>query len=127
MRSARTAPADFVEDLTEAWFAIHGFDHIFCGEPNVGGALDGLHFYARYLQLQQSGEACRVPNFSRNEVVPGVIYTMGASVKVGGGVAESPVKGYGLTLSAEDILKVATRAFAENPTSSTSSARITWA
>jgi hypothetical protein len=31
------------------------------------------------------------------------------------------VKGYGLTLSAEDIFKVATRAFAENPSRSDSS------
>jgi hypothetical protein len=46
---------------------------------------------------------------------------MGVRMKVGSGLAESPVKGYGLTLSAEDILKVATRALAENPTSSASS------
>lgn len=120
-RPMRTSTEDYLEDLTDAWFQIHGFDHIICGEPKAGGRVDGFHFHGRYLQLQQSGTACRIPNFRQNEVVPGVIYTMGVSITVDGGVAESPVKGFGLTLSAEDILKVATRAFAENPTSSSDS------
>ena len=46
---------------------------------------------------------------------------MGAKIKVNGGEASSRIKGYGLTLSAADILKVATKAFAENPTASTES------
>jgi hypothetical protein len=120
-RPASDSTTDYLEDLADAWFGIHGFAHILCGEPKAGGTVDGFHFHGRYLQLQQSGEACRLPNLSQNEVVPGVVYTMGVRMKVGAGVAESPVKGYGLTLSAEDILKVVTRAFAENPTTGTSS------
>ena len=113
----------YLEDLTEAWYAIHAFDHIFCGEPLSANSIGGLHFYGRYRQLQAEGDACRMANFDENEVVPGSVYTMGVRMKrADGGWAQFDTKGYGLTLSAADILKVATRAFSENPTSSSSSA-----
>jgi len=112
----------YLEDLSEAWYAVQAFDHIFCGEPESASSLGGLHYFGRYEQLQDKGEACRLPNYSKNEVVPGTIYSMGATMAMaGGGWASGNIKGYGLTLSAEDILMGATRAFAENPTSSTSS------
>jgi len=120
----RPTPGDeaaYLEDLTDAWFNIHGFDHIICAEPKAGSSIGGFHFWGRYLELQEKGLACRLPNLSRAEVLPGVIYTMGARMKVDGGVASSPIKGYGLTLSAADILKAVTKAFADNPTESTDS------
>lgn len=120
-RPVRSDVEAYLEDLTDAWFAIHGFDHIFCGEPQPGGSVGGLHYHGRYLELQANETACRLPPNHKNEVVPDVIYTMGVRVTVDGRSAQSPVKGYGLTLSAEDILKVVTRALAENPTLSTSS------
>ena len=112
----------YLDDLTDAWFAIRAFDHIFCGEPTPGGNIGGLHYHGRYQQLQADGSACRVANFSRNEVVSGVIYSMGVRIRMPGGDATAPIKGYGLTMSGEDIFKVVTRAFAENPTLSSSSA-----
>jgi hypothetical protein len=118
-RPARESMEHYLEDLTEAWFSVKAFDHIMCGEPKEGGKIGGLHFHGRYLQLQQSGEACRLKNYHRNEVVSGVIYSMGVRMRTAhGGYAVSPIKGYGLTLSAEDIMQVVTRAFSENPTSS---------
>ena len=123
--AGRPLPASreaYLEDLTDAWFAIHGFDHIFCGEPKRGGSIGGFHFRGRYLQLQQQGVACRMAdNRDDEEVQPGSIYTVGVVMQVNGGIARNDVKGYGLTLSAEDIFKVATRAFVENPTESSSS------
>ncbi len=125
-RPARAAAGEYLLDLTDAWYALKGFDHIFCGEPNnspSGGKIGGLHFHGRYLQLQRSGDACRMTNHHQNEVVDGVIYTMGVRMKNSSGrVVSDATKGYGLTLSGEDILKVVTRAFADNPTTSTSSA-----
>ncbi|MGB5598362.1 MAG: EndoU domain-containing protein [Thiothrix litoralis] len=121
----RPAPASseaYLQDLSDAWFNLKAFDHIFCGEPKAGSAIGGLHFYGRYVQLQASGDACRMSNFRQNEVVPGVLYSMGATMKAAnGGIARSSIKGYGLTLNAEDILKAATRAFADNPTNSAES------
>lgn len=117
-RPAKTAPEDYLNDLTEAWFAVHAFDHIFCGEPEANGPIGGLHYVGRYVQLQQTGEACRMDNYRQNEVVPDVLYSMGATMHFGNNTARSSIKGYGLTLSAEDLLKVGTRAFAENPTDS---------
>lgn len=119
----RPAPATeeaYLSDLTEAWFAIHAFDHIICGEPT--GSIGGLHFHGRYLQLQEDGNACRMNNFRQNESTENVIYTMGVRMKkADGSFAQHSKKGYGLTLSGEDLLKLITRAFKENPTPNTSS------
>lgn len=116
-RPAKTDPEAYLEDLSDAWFNLKAFDHIMCGEPKAGGKIGGLHFHGRYLQLQETGEACRLANHKRNEVVPGVIYSMGVRMNsLNGGTAKSSIKGYGLTLSAEDILKTVTKAMADNPT-----------
>jgi ribosomal protein L34 len=114
-RPARAATDDYLADLVEAWSANHGFTHIFCGEPGGTGKIGGLHFHARYLQLQKSGEACRITNFRQNEAVPGVIYTMGVRMRnASGRFVLDARKGNGLTLSGEDLLKAVTRAFSEN-------------
>lgn len=117
-RSAKTNTEDYLNDLTEAWFAVHAFEHIFCGEPEANGPIGGMHYVGRYVQLQQTGEACRMDNLRQNEVVPNVLYSMGAIMHFGNYTARSSIKGYGLTLSAEDLIKAVTRAFAENPTAS---------
>jgi hypothetical protein len=115
-RAAHQSTEAYLADLTRAWTANRGFTHIFCGEPGSGsGKIGGLHFHARYLQLQNDGLACRMPNYRQNEVVPGVTYTMGVLMKnAEGQFVRDARKGYGLTLSGEDLLKLATRAFAEN-------------
>lgn len=114
---------DYLNQLAEAWVnsETHAYDHIFCGEPT--STIGGLHFHRRYYDLQQSGQAGRVLNNSNNqEIVPGVIYTIGVKMSNGsGGFAQSNIKGYGYTLSAEDLLKFGTKAFRDNPTSSSSS------
>lgn len=112
----------YLQDLVKAWYDVHAFDHIFCGETEIDKKIGGLHFQGRYQQLQKTGEACRQPNFAMNEVVPGSVYSMGVKMKkVNGQWISHEIKGYGLTFSAADILKVATRAFSENPTSSSDS------
>lgn len=117
-RPARSARSDYLTDLTEAWFAEKGFDHIFCGQPNPSasqGKIGGLHFVGRYVQLQEAGQACRMSNPRQNEVFPGFIYTMGVLMQnASGRYVRDARKGYGLTLSGEDILKAATSAFLEN-------------
>lgn len=118
--ASRPVPASteaFLSDLTDAWFEVKAFDHIFCGE--VENSIGGLHFHGRYLDLQEKSMACRLPNFNRNEVVSGVIYTMGVRMKgERNRWVSHQTKGYGLTMSAEDLLKFGTRAFKENPTGS---------
>lgn len=117
-RPAKANPEDYLTDLTEAWFAVHAFEHIFCGEPEANGPIGGMHYVGRYLQLQQTGEACRMDNLRQNEVVPNVLYSMGVIMQFGNYTARSSIKGYGLSLSAEDLLKLGTRAFTDNPTDS---------
>ena len=120
-RPARSAPEDYLNDLTDAWFKKDGFNHVFCGERgktrNGVTSIGGLHHHGRYVQLQKSNQACRLPG-GRNEAEPGLIYSMGVRLKSPtGGELISPIKGYGLTLSALDIFKIATRALQENPKS----------
>lgn len=117
-RSTPTGLGGYLDDLTDAWFAADGFGHIFCGEPGRGGSVGGLHFRGRYLQLQREGVACRLRGNRHNEeVAPGAIYSVGVQILTNGRSARSERKGYGLTLGAEDMLKLVTRAFAENPAS----------
>ncbi len=117
----------YLDQLAEAWVNTdtYAYDHIFCGEPEPT-KIGGLHFHRRYFDLQQKGQAGRLLNNSSNqEVVPGSIYTIGVKMQRGAtpssGYSQSSIKGYGYTLSAEDMLKIATKAFRDNPTSSTSS------
>ncbi|AFZ56891.1 EndoU domain-containing protein [Anabaena cylindrica FACHB-243] len=112
----RTTDSQFLSDLADVWFNVAGFDHVFCGEPVSGGAIGGLHFVGRYVQLQNDGLAGRKANNSSNEEVdPGAIYTIGAIIKVGSGISQSNIKGYGYTLNAEDILKMGAKAYKQNP------------
>lgn len=122
-RPAHSDAGAYLDQLAEAWLAVKAFDHIMCGEPGSGrNTIGGLHFHGRYLQLQQTGEACRMPNHRQNEAVPGVLYTFGVQMRTPkGGMARHARKGYGLTLSGEDLFKVVTRALAENPATGTES------
>ena len=104
----------YLERLTDAWFGREGFNHVFCGEIE-GRRIGGLHFVGRYFDLQEKGLAGMLDAI---EVVPGSIYTIGVEMQVGNRRVSSRIKGYGYTLSASDILKFGTRAFADNPTNS---------
>jgi hypothetical protein len=117
-RSAPTGRGGYLDDLTEALFSANGFAHIFCGEAGRSGSVGGLHFRGRYLQVQRKGVACRRPdNRSSEEVALGAVYSVGVRIQTNGRFTESERKGYGLTLGADDFLKVVTRAFVENPAS----------
>ncbi|HLO86040.1 MAG TPA: EndoU domain-containing protein [Nostocaceae cyanobacterium] len=120
IKSGRTSDADFLTDLTDIWFNVEGFDHVFCGEPVQGGSIGGLHFVGRYIQLQNDGLAGRLANNTANEeVIPDAVYTMGVIMKVGSGTAQSSIKGYPYTLNAEEILSIATLGYKNNPNTST--------
>jgi hypothetical protein len=119
--------SQFLTDLTNIWFNAGGFKHVLCGDPVSGGAVNGLHFVGRYVQLQNDGLAGRVANnASKEEVVPGAIYTVGAIVKVGTGTAQSAIKGYGYTLNAEDILKMGALAYKKNPNTASTNTACSW-
>lgn len=121
--AGRTTDAQFLDDLSAIWFSpAKGFDHVFCGEPVQGGSIGGLHFVGRYLQLQNEGKAGRLDNnTSKEEVVPDTVYTMGVIMRIGSGTAQSPIKGYPYTLSAEEILSKASLGYKNNPNTSSTS------
>ncbi|ACC81822.1 EndoU domain-containing protein [Nostoc punctiforme] len=120
LKVGRTSDTDFLNDLTNLWFNVAGFDHVFCGEPVQGGSIGGLHFVGRYVELQNKGLAGRLNNNTfREEVVPNTVYTMGVVMKVGTGTAQSTIKGYPYTLNAEEILSNASLGYKNNPNTST--------
>lgn len=111
LRLGRKSKSQFLEDLMAIWFNKQGFEHIFCGQIYTANDIGGLHFYGRYLQLQNQGIGGRLPNNSRREeVVPGVIYTMGVLLKQGRLVTDE-IKGYAYVSNAQEILLDATKAF----------------
>lgn len=112
LRPGRRSKSQFLEDLTAIWFNEQGFEHIFCGEIYSANDIGGLHFYGRYLQLQNKGIGGRLPNNSqRGEVVPGVIYTIGVLLKHGERLVTDAIKGYAYVSNAQEILLDTTRAF----------------
>lgn len=112
LRPGRKKKAEFLEDLTNIWFQRQGFEHIFCGEIYNANDIGGLHFSGRYLQLQQEGIGGRLPNNQRREeVVPGVIYTLGVVIQQGNRTVTDVIKGYSYLSNAEEMLVDATQAF----------------
>jgi hypothetical protein len=108
----RTTDAEFIDDLTAAWFDREGFEHIFCGELDGPKKIGGLHFYGRYLQFQQEGIGGRLPNNSRKEeVVPGVIYTLGVVIRRGDRTFTDDLKGYPYPTNALEMLLETTRLY----------------
>ncbi|ACK68675.1 hypothetical protein PCC7424_0206 [Gloeothece citriformis PCC 7424] len=110
----RTADDEFLDDLTDVWFNVHGFDHVFCGEP--GRNIGGLHFAGRYLDLQQRGLAGVLRGSeSRAEVLPNAVYTLGVVMLVDGNPVSSAIKGYAYSLNAEELLALGAKAYEDNP------------
>lgn len=111
----RNSPEEFLEDLTNIWFNNNGFVHIFCGEIR-GKHIGGLHYFGRYLQLQNKGLAGRLPNnLHEEEVIPGLVYTVGILIKLGDKILVHPRKGYALVTDAAELLITATKAFKQQP------------
>nr|WP_088243490.1 EndoU domain-containing protein [Calothrix rhizosoleniae] len=112
LRPNRRRRSEFIQDLTNIWFQRKGFEHIFCGEIYNTNDIGGLHFYGRYLQIQNQGIGGRLPNNSqREEVVPGVIYTMGVVLKQENRLVRDVIKGYPYLSNAEEMLIDATQIF----------------
>jgi hypothetical protein len=107
----RKTPEEFRDDLTAAWFNRGGFEHIFCGEVEGLQQIGGLHFVGRYLQLQNQKIGGRLPNnLEKEEVIPGVVYTLGVVIKNGQQTVTDDRKGYALVSSASEILLDGTKA-----------------
>lgn len=108
----RRTQVEFLDDLTAIWSNKRGFQHIFCGEIKSKKDIGGLHFFGRYLQLQNQGIAGRLPNNqAKEEVIPGVVYTLGVVIKQGNRTVSDRIKGYALVSDAAEILIYATKAF----------------
>jgi len=120
--AGRNSDTDFLNDLSDIWFNSQAFDHVFCGEPEEN-KIGGLHFVGRYLDLQNRNLAGRLPQSDRkSEVVPDAIYSFGVVMEYGNRQIKSPMKGYGYTLNAEEILEIAAKAYKNNPISQGKSA-----
>ena len=102
----------FQEDLVQIWTTRSGFEHILCGQVKGTNKIGGLHFAARYLELQEKGIAGRLTNNQRQEEVnPGMVYTLGIQAKVNGQLVSDRKKGYSYVSNAQEILTDGTRAY----------------
>ena len=103
----------FFEDLVSMWTGQRGFEHIFCGQVR-GNEIKGLHFAARYYELQRKGIAGRLPfNQREEEVIAGLVYTVGIQARVNGRVLNDRKGGYSYVSSALEILIDGTRAYTQ--------------
>lgn len=110
---SRTAWDRFKDEVADVWFAADGFAHVFCGEPKPD-ELAGLHYRARYLELQEQGlaglldiEACPA-----TEIDPPV-YTVGVRYRSrpAGPLRSACPKSYALDLGAADLLLAGVQAW----------------
>lgn len=100
-----------IEELAQIWSRSKGFAHIFCGEPD-GGKMGGLHYFGRYLQMQENGWGGPLPtDKGKEEIEEGLIYTLGVQYLWQDRVREDRIKGYPYTLDATEIFLHATKAF----------------
>ena len=107
----RSTETEFIADLCEIWFKLHGFEHIFCGNIH-NGQLKGMHYVGRYLQLQAQGLAGKLPNnHQQEETIEGAVYTIGVLLKYGSQVLVDRRTGYALITDAAELLIAATQAF----------------
>jgi len=108
----RNSQAEFRDDLTAIWFDRQGFEHIFCGELAGAQKIGGLHYVGRYLQLQRQGIGGRLTgNARKEEVVPGVLYTLGVVIRRGDRTYTDNRKGYPYVSDARELLVDISRAF----------------
>ncbi|CAK0754484.1 exported hypothetical protein [Gammaproteobacteria bacterium] len=100
-----------LDRVTDLWFLADGFRHVFCGEPGPT-RMEGLHYRATYLQLQHRGwGGLMAPHKGREEIVPGIIYSVGVEHEWRGRRVQTPVKpGYFYTLDGAELLVHGTRA-----------------
>jgi hypothetical protein len=103
--------SSIIATLAQIWSRSKGFAHIFCGEP-AGSKMGGLHYFGRYLQMQENGWGGPLnEDKGREEIAEGLIYTLGVQYLWQENVREDTIKGYPYTLDAADIFLHATRAF----------------
>lgn len=101
--------------LTQWWFEVGGFVHVFCGEPKPGGNLGGLHFHARYIQGQKQQWLKQIKPL---EITPNQVYTMWLEYqdpKSGAWLKSRNPKGYGWDLSGADLLGLGYRILQKPP------------
>lgn len=100
-----------LDRITDLWFLADGFRRVFCGEPSAK-KIEGPHYRAAYLQFQRRGWAGLMPpHKGREEIIPGLIYSIGIEYEWHGQRIQTPVSpGYFYTLDATDLLVHGTRA-----------------
>lgn len=97
--------------IVKAWVGTNGFEHVFCGQPKID-KVGGLHFAARYYELQQKGELCRLENnLANEEILPDNVFTIG--VATSDGVIDRK-KGFSIRQTAEDIFFEGARTYLRN-------------
>ncbi|CAK0760867.1 exported hypothetical protein [Gammaproteobacteria bacterium] len=100
-----------LDRLTDLWFLADGFRRVFCGEPG-SVRIEGPHYRASYLQLQRRGWGGLMDAYKgREEVLPGVIYSIGIEHEWRGKRVQTPIsQGYFYSLDGPELLIHGTRA-----------------
>jgi len=100
-----------LDRVTDLWFLADGFRRVFCGELGPT-RLDGPHYRAAYLQFQRRGwGGLMAPHKGREEIIPGIIYSIGVEHEWRGRRVGTPVSpGYFYTLDGAELLVHGTRA-----------------
>lgn len=101
----------FKQELLDIWMKNKGFEHVFCGQPDPGRNLGGMHYLGRYLQMQENGWGGLNECCNKNLIEP-PIYTIGIEyvTRIGNIKTKCP-NGYLYDTEAINLLIEASKAF----------------
>jgi hypothetical protein len=113
-RTGSSAKQSNIEWLTSLWVSTgprNAFTHVFCGDDWLKGPIGGLHYQARYAQLEAEGKLCYDGPVRSNKAIQGDQYLISFHGVAPWSCGEKKVGGFSRSQDAVSIAAIGTRAF----------------
>ncbi|WP_224361870.1 EndoU domain-containing protein [Hyalangium versicolor] len=113
-RTGSSAKQANIEWLTSLWVSTgprNAFTHVFCGDDWLRGPIGGLHYQARYAQLEAEGKLCYDGPARGKSAVIGDQYLISFHGVAPWSCGEKEIGGFSRTQDAVSIAALGTRAF----------------
>ncbi|MFL5344636.1 MAG: hypothetical protein ACJ8AT_07575 [Hyalangium sp.] len=113
-RSGSSAKQANLEWLTGLWVSTgprNAFTHVFCGDDWLRGPIGGLHYQARYVQLESEGKLCYDGPARGGDAISGDQYLISFHGVAPWSCGVKKIGGFSRTQDAVSIAALGTRAF----------------
>lgn len=113
-RTGASAKKANIEWLTSLWVSTgprNAFTHVFCGDDWLKGPIGGLHYQARYAQLEAEGKLCYDGPVRGNKAIQGDQYLISFHGVAPWSCGEKKTGGFSRSQDAVSTAAIGTRAF----------------